>query len=387
MTVGGYTLLFTCRDVGAAHHIKEIIRAFRGTEAKISVIASDAAFALLHKEGLNPGLFELKNGRGYIPKEYSHSELEELIGGTGRILDDIKPNILFCGLATADFGIDEAALFLARKDGLNIPSFQFLDSWGTFNHLKDGYPDMYFAIDEATKELGRMGAMAPIKVVGSPKHFAYSSKPLDEWRKETRAILDVSEDEKLVAYFGQDPDVPGHTYNFKLLLSAVRRYVSSGGKAVSLMRPHPAYRDKFAPYWEFARETGIDLVAADDLPAEDILCACDIAATCFSTSAIDHAYLSCFSGKPLGTSLYLLCGEDIKVHMVANFGYWKTPLLHEGIGYYVDAPESMVGMLEYLLDNPSAVKSYFQASKSLQMNNPGETIIETVFLVLNGLNA
>ena len=372
-------ILFTARDIGAAHQINPIVHAFRKKGIKVSIVASGEAYQFLGKEGVNPDLFSLDNGKSFVSRNAPRKVIKRLLESSHKVIKEKQPDVVFCGLATLELGIDEAVLYWASRERLNIPSFQFLDTWGTFNHLRDGYPDLYFAIDKASERLGNMGAKAPIQVVGSPKHFAYLSKPMDMLREVTRENLGIEENEKLVGYFGQDPEIPGHTFNFEKLMEAVNSYCLNQGKCKLLFRPHPTYEDKYGPYWEYIENMGISTIAqTEGLSVEELLCACDLITTCFSTVGLDHIYLSSFSKKPIGVVLYLLCGNEIKKHLVDNFGYWKIPILEDGVGFYVDDPVQIYEKVESILDGPLMRIEYFQYTKTLNMTNPYKKIIRAV---------
>lgn len=372
-------VLFTGRDIGAAHQLKHIIKAFKGKEFIVSIIASGVAYETFAKENLNPFLFSIRGNLPYLDNDAPDNMINELVATAYKVINETNPDAVFCGLTTFGYGIDEAALYWASEKRLNIPSFQFLDTWGTFNHFRDGYPDLYFAIDRASVRLGIMGAKAPIEVVGSPKHFAYSTLDINALRKKTRKELNLSDDEKMIGYFGQDPTAPGQTYNFAKFIEAVKFYILKGGKCKFLFRMHPAYTNRYEYFWRYLKETGIEVIGTTNgLPVEEILCACDLIVTCFSTTGIDHAFLSRFAKEPIGVVLYLLCGNEIKNYMMRSFGYWKVPILEDGIGYYAEHENQLSDLINYVLDNPSATTNYFEATKALIAHDPSEKIVEVI---------
>jgi len=375
----GKHILFTARDIGAAQQIKYIIKAFDKSGFKISVIASGVAYKFLIQEGLNPLLFSIDGDVHFLDTNASESKIELLIKTSYKIIKRIYPDAVFCGLTTYGYGIDEGVLYCASKNRLNIPSFQFLDTWGTFNHLRDGYPDIYFAIDRASVRLGIMGAKAPVEVVGSPKHVAYSDISIALLRKKTREKLNLGLNGKLVGYFGQDPEAPGQEYNFMKLIETINSSVLDGVKCKLLVRMHPAYRDRYERFWRFLDGMKIDTVdVSDGFSVEEILCACDLVTTCFSTTAADHAFLSRFSSEPIGVVMYLLCGDDIKDYMVKNFGYWKIPILEDGIGYFAEYHDQIPNLIEHILNDAYATLNYFKSTKSLIIDNPSKRIIDIV---------
>lgn len=372
-------ILFTARDIGAAHQIKHVAKAFQDHGFRITAIASGVAHEALLQEGLKPVLFSVQGGKPFFDTETSEGFIEELIKSSYKIIKEINPDAVICGLTTLGYGIDEGVLYCASKNRLNIPSFQFLDTWGTFNHLRDGYPDIYFAIDRASVRLGIMGAKAPIEVVGSPKHVAYSDISIDLLRKKTREKLNLGLNGKLVGYFGQDPEAPGQEYNFMKLIETINSSNLDGVKCKLLVRMHPAYRDRYERFWRLLDGMKIDTAdVSDGFSVEEILCACDLVTTCFSTTAVDHAFLSRFSSEPIGVVMYLLCGDDIKDYMVKNFGYWKIPILEDGIGYFAEYHDQIPNLIEHILNDAYATLNYFKSTKSLIIDNPSKRIIDIV---------
>ncbi len=361
------TILFTCRDAGAAHQIKEIIPAFRKRGIKVVLAASEAGFEILRDAGLRP--VEFKQPR----------DDARLLEKTLVLLASSLPSAVFCGLTTVGHGIDEAVLYWACPERLDIPSFQFLDSWGTFNTMSGCAPSVYFAMDRDFSRLARRPG-SPIIVTGSPKHYAYSRKDIYSMRLRARKRLGLEEGEKLVAYFGQMPSVPGHWENFRMLADAFKACAGSAdGVYRFALRPHPAYRREYRPYRDYLEKIGIKYIDARRFdPVEELICCCDVAATCYSTSAIDHAYLSAYSDRPVGTVLYLLAGGRIKDYLKRNFGYVRNPLLERGIGYCAQSKQEAASLLPSLLGGPAPADKYFRAAKRLTVKEPCSKIVDIV---------
>ncbi len=359
------TILFTCRDAGAAHQIKEIIPAFKARGLRTVLAASGAALVILKDAGLRPKKFD------------EPGDDEKLIDKSLVLLAGSLLSAVFCGLTTIGHGIDEAVLYWASPERLDIPSFQFLDSWGTFNTMRGCGPSVYFAMDRDFARFAKKPS-PPIVVTGSPKHYAYSGRDVYSMRLKARKMLGLAEGEKLVAYFGQMPSVPGHWDNFRILADAFRD--CDGGKACKYrfaLRPHPAYKEDYRPYKRYLEKNKVQYIDASRFRrVEELICGCDVAATCYSTSAIDHAYLSAYSSKPIGTVLYLLAGKRIKSYLNKNFGYVRNPLLERGIGYCVQDKDEAVPLLSSLLDGEAPAVKYFKMTKRLSVKEPCEEIVD-----------
>jgi len=378
--MGKKRILFTARDVGAAQQIVHIAASFRREGYRVSVVADEPGSTVLRAGGLEHTLFSKRYGFRSSKDMSSGNSREALLKAAGMILEMENPDIVFCGLSTLGVGIDEAALWWAAPMRKAIPSFQFLDTWGTFNHIGDGYPDVYFVMDRYAEYLGYGGAKAPIRVVGSPKHYAYAGRPIDRWREETRATLGIGNDERLIGYFGQCPDSPGHWHNFEVLVSAVKHCSQRNAHRCRLLvLPHPAYVSGFQPYLDYLLRKEIRYIEPTrGLSIESILAACDIVATSYSTVAVDHAFMSCYSKMPIGAILYLLCGKDIKEHLIKNFGYWKLPLFDMGIGYIAEEDNKVSYMIERMMGTNKDAEEYHLKTKSLSIKDPSGNILDIV---------
>jgi hypothetical protein len=361
------SILFTCRDAGAAYQTKEIIPAFKKRGVKVRLAASGAAFDILKDAGLRPEKFNEPGND------------DRLIDRSLVLLASNLPSAVFCGLTTIGHGVDEGVLYWASPERLDIPSFQFLDSWGTFNTMRGCGPSAYFAMDRDFKRFARKPS-PPIIVTGSPKHYAYSGKDIYSMRLKARKRLGLEEGEKLVVYFGQLPSVPGHWENFRMLADAFRACSGSKkGKYRFALRPHPAYKNDYRPYRRYLEKNKVPYIDAGRFKAvEELICCCDVAATCYSTSAIDHAYLSAYSAGPIGAVMYLLAGKEIKNYLKRNFGYARNPLLERGIGYCVEEREEAVPVLLSLLNEGAPVRKYFKMTKILSAKEPCLKIVDTV---------
>lgn len=365
-------VLFTARDVGAAQQIKPIALFFKRKGYRVSVVADGPAYGILKDDVLGTVNFSGRYGAMGLVANRRDDCTGALLKSAGLMLKMVKPDIVFCGLSTIGMGIDEATLWWAAGRRKAIPSCQFLDTWGTFNHFEDGYPDIYLAMDRYAEYLAFKGAMAPIRVVGSPKHYIYADKPIEKWRRVVRAAMNIGKNDKLIGYFGQCHEVPGHRHNFTVLIDALKHSIKTGpAKLKLLFRPHPAYSSQSTPYIKYLRREGINyLVSPEGLSIEMILAACDIAVTSYSTIALDHAHLSCHSPIPIGATLYLLCGEDLKKHLMKNFGYWKLPPLKAGIGYCAEKDEEVFDLVKRILYDKELERAYRSAAKSLHTEDP-----------------
>ena len=64
--------------------------------------------------------------------------------------------------------------------------------------------------------------------------------------------------------------------------------------------------------------------------------------------------------------------------MVKNFGYWKIPILEDGIGYFAEYHDQIPNLIEHILNDAYATLNYFKSTKSLIIDNPSKRIIDIV---------
>jgi len=332
--------------------------------------------------------FRYADGRLFVPIDAEPTQIDALLSAAYSLIAEKWPDAVVCGLSTFNFGLDEAVLYWTAKARMNIPSFQFLETWGTFNHLLDGYPCTYLAFDEATQNYAHMGAKAPIKVVGSPKHERYARMYRGPQKKVYFNLkkLGITGEMKVIGYFGQDPQSPGHSYNFKVLIDAISEY-QKRNPCKLLFRAHPNWLDSYGTYWRYLDTKGVNAIDVTAEPIiEDLLMVCDIVVTCYSTITTDHAFLSSYSDSPIGTSLCLLCGNEIKEHVVAQCGFWLNPLLERGIGYYAKESKDVAALLNGLLHSEELKQEYFRRTKLLRVGSPRKKIIDLLSSSINNSN-
>lgn len=373
------TILLTARDVGAAQHIGVIAKFFFGKGFIVVLLASGAAFEYFRVNKINAKIFCVSDDKDYVSHDATQNEIKELIKAAYQILDEINPDVIICGLSTYDYGIDEAVLYLAEEKRLNIPSFQFLDTWGEmFNYLYDGYPDIYLGFDESILKYADKKFLKRIRIVGAPKYENYSQINTDHSKKKIYKKFGIQDHEKVIGYFGQKPDEPGHTYNFIKLLASVKE-CQKRFLCKFLVRAHPGWKKMYDEYWDLIRENNIDAIDITEEPIiEDLLCACDIVATSYSTVAIDHAFLSSYSPSSIGVVVYLLEGQDIKKYLTDTYGYWKNPLLEKEIGFYINQEENTYDKINSILTQKKFSEVYYKRCQELTTGSPCNNIFKLV---------
>ena len=362
-------VLFSARDPGAVGHALALIDAFqRDRRFEVSVTAGGVALRMLRDAGVAVRPFALSNGREYLadPKE----DPAALLAAARRVLDEIRPDAVISSLSSFGVGVDEALLATA-----DVPTFAMQDFWGDVNLGLRVPAGLYLALDEEAVRLTeeRWGARA--LAVGSPKHSRYANLDIAGIRREARGSIGVKDEEALVGFFGQAPDIPGHEATFRELLDAATRLVP---QPRLLLREHPKFTQHAERHVSLARQAGITVT---DITAESLverwLVACDVVATPYSACALDHAYLSAFSPEPIGVVLYLVCNPEIRAFMQEVCGFDRFPTVKNGIGLVAEKPNEILPSLQDALTLKGRT-GYFKASKHLRVGNPCQTVIETV---------
>lgn len=351
-------LLLSARDPGAAGNIAVIYEDLSGTGLfDITLVASGAAYSMMKHKGLNPDFFEISDGKDHIdPLNETTSTLFEK---TSDILKTVKPDAVITGLSSFGAGIDEALSYLS-----DVPVLAVQDFWGDVN-LSLGKPaDVYLVMDEFAAGITRQKCGAETEIIGSPKYSRYALFDIAGMRAKSRKCLNASDDEKIIGWFGQHPDIPGYSEVFEDFIEAVGKLE---GDFIVIFREHPKFGATGRKHAEFLRSKGI---RSNDVTgigiAEEWISACDLIVTPFSLCGLDHAYLSAFSATPIGTVVYLMQNSLINNFYVETSGIESIPTTHTGIGkWFVSGDnEDLLDEISNLLGD-GARTLYHDASKRL----------------------
>lgn len=353
-------ILFSARDPGAAGHIKALVHYFCAHgRFEVILTASGVALEMLAQEGLEPIPFQLPGGIDSIqPGQDPGLLLQE----TKKLLDLVQPDAVLTSLSSLGVGIDEALLATAE-----VPTFALQDFWGDVN-LGLGVPaDLYLVMDEFAAELSRKRWGVKALAVGAPKYTLYEHLDIMGLRHGTRGMLGAKPDDRVIGWFGQSPDIPGHEEVWQDFLRALT-LVPETPKLV--LKEHPKSRHVRQQHLDQAAATGLTVVDATEArTAEDWLAACDLVVTVFSLCGLDHAFLSAYSPGPLGCVLYLATNEPVRRFIAELAGINQFPIIDQGIGGMVENPAEIAAVIRRML-TPAAVRDYHEKSKGLSARNP-----------------
>ena len=371
-----HRVLFSCRDPGGAGNIVAVVEAFRKDgRFQVDVAASGAALDILRRAGESPRRFALSDGSDTV---WDREDGADLTNAAERLLRETEPDIVFVALSSQGVGVDEALLAAA-----SVPTFAVQDFWGDVNPAMGVVADLYFVLDAAAETLTRERWSADAVAVGSPKHAKYAALDVDEMRRSGRTAIGASGDDRVLGFFGQSPEVPGHEDTYRALVDAVTKLVP---RPVLLLREHPKYHtpEKRREHIDLARANGLQAVDVTDKGgAEMWLASCDVATTLFSVSGLDHAYLSAHSREPIGSMLYLLPNSAIRNYALDACGIQQFPIVDRGIGQVVTSVAEIPLGLERAMSRECAV-AYFRASKTLALQDPCGKIIDVVMQRITG---
>lgn len=368
-----YRILFSARDPAAVGHTISLLKAFRNDDRfKVFLAASGAALAMLRQVGEAPREISFLDKRDHVRIGENASPL---IKAASDLINEVNPDIVFTSISSFGVGIDEALLATAR-----VPTFAMQDFWGDVNLGLKIPAKTYFVIDDHAEKLTveRWGVRAI--AVGSPKHALYERINIPILRQNTRTALGVKDTTKVIGFFGQSPEIPGHEAAFEDFIRALRLMQQN---VLLLIREHPKFGVHKESHIALAKRFGLDVVDVTDGPnVEPYLSACDLVVTCFSLCGLDHAYLSAYSSVPLGSALFLLSNEGIRRFALDVCGSIHFPTVKKGMGQIAESPSDILEKIKQALSNEH-VRSYFEASKLLHRENPSETIIKTTERVLS----
>ncbi|MFQ5801312.1 MAG: hypothetical protein ACE5JQ_00260 [Candidatus Methylomirabilales bacterium] len=362
-------VLFSSRDPGGVGHILILLQAFRKDgRFDVYLAASGAALSMLRQTGELPRPFILADGRDHLEVGEDPTPLTD---AARRLLDEVRPDAVFACLSSFGVGIDEALLAACK-----VPSFAMQDFWGDVN-LGLGVPArLYFVLDDYALKLTKERWGVEAVAVGSPKHARYNALDVAALRHTARKSLGVNGDDKVVGFFGQSPDIPGHESAYQDLVRAMGELVP---RPLLLLREHPKFVVLGRDHISLANRVGLKVAdVTNDRDLEAWLAACDVVTTPFSACGLDHAYLSAYSQKPIGSVLYLMTNDEIRAFSQDVSGMKQFPIVERGLGKVAGAPEEVSLWLRDALYGES-VTAYFEASKSLRTGeDPSRIIVETV---------
>ena len=353
-------ILLSARDPGGAGNMVALARYFR-QEAMfdVHVAASGVGYTMLRTAEERPEHFIFSHDRDHLQTEENQSSL---LSEAKKLLGRIKPDAVITSLSSFGVGIDEALLATA-----NVPTFAVQEFWGDVN-LGLGIPaNMYFVLDDYAVELSEKRWGVKAVAVGAPKYTLYKEIDIMRMWKLGRSYIGVGPGDKVVGWFGQSPQIPGHKNVFYCFIKALADFPR---KPKLLLREHPKFTESKLNHLNDAKKMGLEVFDATGKgEVERWLVACDLVVTPFSACGLDHAYLSAYSPIPIGSVLYLMTNEEIRKYSQEVCGMVSMPIVSKGIGRLLTDSYCITEALFSQLKSQT-VQSYFMKSKQLASGYP-----------------
>ncbi len=315
-------VLFVARDTGAAGHIAALIEAAE----------SNGVGSYLVAEGAAADYFSEKNLRFWSASKWfnvgaNQPTQSEAIDLCVDKLKALKIDVVVCGRSSEEnHGLEKFILWAAKSS--NVQSIVMQDFWGDITNY-DCCPDHYFVIDNLAAKITRQRVGASIHVVGSPKHARYKELDFEQLRENGRRLVSASLTTKLITFFGQDLLF---LEGYKKVLQDVGAVVCEIEEAMFVYKPHP--REKQASIEAtlgILRDVGANPILLKDAAPELVTASSDLVLSCFSTIALDAAYMMSSSKA---TAVSIVCcdyPEDVSSYWRPATGLSEFPLVSEGL--------------------------------------------------------
>jgi hypothetical protein len=329
---GCIKVLASARDPGSAGHIQAVVEALAADDRfQVEILAASPAFEALRGGPVRTHRFQLPDGSDYQPSEAEHAPL---LGAARRWLRRIAPDVVLTSMSSFGVSVDEALQACAA-----VPTFSLQDFWGDVN-LGLGRPaETCLVMDEFAAELTRRRWNLCAVPVGAPKYARYRRLDVAQLRSRFRSRVGDA-GRLLIGWLGQSPLVPGHEASFRSMLR-LRESLPDG--ATLVLREHPKFPELCEVHALAASRAGFHVFdASADPEVEGCLAACDLLLTPFSLTALDHAYLTANSPRPLGTVVFVLTSPELRQFVHAQCGFLLFPTLRAGIGRAVLDPETLL---------------------------------------------
>jgi len=314
-------LLVSARDVAAALHLAEVVRAARTDRRfEVTLVAQEPALGHFVAAGL-----DAHPVKPCAAKALESDEALELLGIARRLLDDTKPDVVLAGLSTPfDAGIDEALLAEAQ-----VRTLLFQDFWGEQNLILGRGAATVLSIDAEAARRNRIRFGTESIVVGSPRHAAYARIDLTGVRNRMRSHARTG-DRPVFGFFGQALHrLEGYARTVQGFIDAV---AAVRPQPFVFVRPHPRETaDHRARTAALFRDAPFPTVIDDSGPVETTLVACDVVCSLFSTCTYDTAYLNRFSREPVAVPISMLFDAQIAAYMRQHVNFETFPYHTAGI--------------------------------------------------------
>lgn len=351
-------ILLSARDPGSVGNILALLPMLRQSSLfEPYLTASGVAAHIFSIHGEDPIVFDFSGGKTFINS--SGDDPKELLSAAKNLLHTINPDIVIASLSSLGIGVDEALLATAQ-----VPTFALQEFWGDVNLGLSVPAGQYLVLDDFAADLTQKRWGVNSTVIGAPKYTRYKSLDISQMRKNSRSSTEFPSGKKIIGWFGQSPEIHGHEDVFATMLEALSLLKDH---CVLLLREHPKFDSERQNHLRMAKKIGISCYDAtgQDTP-EHWLCACDLVITLFSLCGLDHAYLSAYSDKPIGSVMYMMSHPGVRDFAQKFCGILKFPTVDQGLGKYTE-DNNIESVANHILNACSSRESltYFKNSKTM----------------------
>jgi hypothetical protein len=304
----------------------------------------------------------------WLPAIKAGDRSKDLVAAAGERLSQSGACAVVCGRSSVqEDGIDRIAISAARMS--NIPSFVIQDFWGDV-WPEECRPDHYLVIDELAAHLTRKKTSADVHVIGSPKHAQYEHVDFYALRRTGRAFLGLGAGTSVVGYFGQDLlCVPG----YRQVLRDIGETVKHMHGVELFYKPHP--RETPASQLQsltILEESGVHPIVVPNLSVEEAIASADVVLSCFSTVALDAAFM-----MRCGTAanVSIVCSdypEDVSSCWRPATGLAEFPLVSKNLALQASDRPSLENALRLGLLPEEKMRQ--AAASRLILGSPGKSI-------------
>ncbi len=316
-------LILACCDVGAAGHIAALASGARARGLKCLVVAQGPAQAYFSSRQIP--YVTVGAWLGADVDEATYADAAPL---AGQQVLRFGASAVVCGRSlVADCGIDRMLIDAARRVG--IPSLVVQDFWGDV--WPEIYrPDHYLVIDALAASLTCQRTSATAHVIGSLKHAEYLTRDFAQLRCQGREMIGLTNTASaVIGYFGQDlAGLAGYGQVLRDVGAAIARL----GPVTLFYKPHPREtRESSSWTMSLLRDSGAHPVLVKSLPIEMAIAAADLVLHCFSTVALDAAYMMCAVDAPEVAVVCVDYPDDVRAYWRPATGLSAFPLVSQGI--------------------------------------------------------
>lgn len=366
-----YHLLLTAHDTAAARSIAEVVRAIRREPTVCATVLADGpAVGVLREQGV---------AAEAVPVPRVAAGDESGLDALFRIGEDqlarLRPDAVIAGLSGPDAGLDEAIIDAAFG---RVPRFAVQDFWGDVNPVGRTAPDVYFVGDERAADLTRQRSSAQTVVVGLPRYAALQAPPN---RESARRALGLAPSDIALCWFGQPL---AHVSGYHEILETFGRAAAAlKGNVQLFYRPHPREESNARATASATLSAGAcKAMPADEFGLETLLSGLDVAASAFSTVAVDLVYLQRLSPEPLATGLYCT-NREVDDYLYHYGGVRRVPLVDEKMALAIRADTTLTNRLAEAALTRTRRQMHAAAGRVRDPARAADTLVSEVMRRLN----